>query len=299
MMNRADIPACCRAWAEGKRNWTQRERQKLLRLTEKYIDPVGSGWPAAKMDDRFRTEIFSGFRRFHATAETREILLGMLRDAAAELLRRGQIRYNPFLELPPVYREGGKYPALSDEEVGKLMSMDPRAAGYACMQVQLLTGMRPAEARGLYWEDVSEKDGIILVRHQLRSGKTEPVKGTKNYKSRKICPSDMAFDILREVRENGNGGNRGLVFTDPAGRPMNGRALGRLLKDTIGRENVRLHDLRVTHATMLYKGTGDLYRVARRLGHSGTDVTQKHYVDVRPDLAGARDAQNSYYEEVI
>ena len=293
------IPEYCVRWVERKKGWTREEKEKVLRLAGKYIMPAGEGKPLSRMDDGFRRTVLDNLERGRATEQTREILLGMLRDAAGEALRRGKIRYNPFLELPPVHRKTKHYPALSEKEVGKLLELDPRIAENACMQVQLLTGMRPAEARGLCWEDVSEEEGKIRICRQLRNGHTEPVQSTKTQRAREIPAPGIAFDILREVRENGDGRETGLVFMDPLGRPMNSQRLGRILKNALGREDVRLHDLRVTHATMLYRATGDLNRVARRLGHSGTDVTQKHYVDARPDLSAARDAQNRYYGEVL
>ena len=280
-----------------------KENEKAERLIKKYLEPVSAGQTINDLDDAFRNALIGEMEKRRATAQSREILTGLLRDAAAEAVKRNYIRYNPFLEIPPLYREGKKYPALSEREIRMLMALDPRIAANACMQVQLLTGMRPAEARGLCWEDVSERDGIILICHQLREGASEPIKRTKNYKSRKIRPPQMTFDILNELRECAETleefTGEGLIFLDEAGAAMSGHRLNRLLRETIGREDARLHDLRVTHATLLYEGTRDLHLVAKRLGHSGVDVTQRHYVDVQPELSAAAEAQNQYYGEIL
>ena len=298
------IPDWCREVSRRKKaRLSGRENEKTERLIHKYLEPVSAGLTINDMDDDFRAVLLAEMKRQHATEQSHEILVGLLRDAASEAVKRHYIRYNPFLEIPPLYQEAKKYPALSEREIRALMALDPRIAANACMQVQLLTGMRPAEARGLFWEDVSKRDGSIRICRQLREGETEPIQRTKNYKSRRIRPPQMTFDILDELREcqelNGEFTGEGLIFLDEAGFAMSGRKLNRLLKDTVEREDARLHDLRVTHATLLYEGTGDLHQVAKRLGHSGVDVTQRHYVDVHPEISAAAEAQNQYYGRVF
>lgn len=294
---------CREVFRRNRARLPEREKEKTERLIKKYLEPVSTGRTINDLDDDFRNALLAEMERRHATERSRNILTGLLRDAAAEAVKRNYIRYNPFLEIPPLHREGKKYPALSEREIRALMALDPRIAANACMQVQLLTGMRPAEARGLCWEDVSEGDSSIMICHQLREGTTEPIRRTKNYKSRKIRPPQMTFDILNGLRECaetlGEFTGEGLIFLDEAGSAMSGHRLNRLLKETIGREDARLHDLRVTHATLLYEGTRDLHQVAKRLGHSGVDVTQRHYVDVQPELSAAAKAQNQYYGEVF
>ena len=70
------------------------------------------------------------------------------------------------------------------------------------------------------------------------------------------------------------------------------------LRNIVGRNDVRLYDLRVTAITILYKTTNNLALAAKEAGHSGTDVTVKHYVDVVPDLNKAKLAQDNYYNEM-
>ena len=89
-----------------------------------------------------------------------------------------------------------------------------------------------------------------------------------------------------------------LVFCNENGTPLNAGLLHKKLKDIVGRKNVRLHDLRVTAITVIYKKTGDLALAAKEAGHSNTTVTAKNYVDVEPDLSAAKTSQDQFYTEI-
>src|SRR5690606_38954000 len=65
------------------------------------------------------------------------------------------------------------------------------------------------------------------------------------------------------------------------------RSLTKLWKAT-GLQDVRLHDLRRTHATILIQRNVDPRTVAGRLGHSGTAMLARHYAVDRGDMEAAR-----------
>ena len=65
------------------------------------------------------------------------------------------------------------------------------------------------------------------------------------------------------------------------------RALTALWKAT-GLNDVRLHDLRRTHATILIQRNIDPRTIAGRLGHSGTAMLAKHYAVDLGDMEAAR-----------
>ena len=53
-------------------------------------------------------------------------------------------------------------------------------------------------------------------------------------------------------------------------------------------KDVRLHDLRRTHATILISQNIDPRTVAGRLGHSGTGMLARHYAVNRGDIEAAQ-----------
>ena len=86
MRNRT-ISEECRRWVMGKSNWTEKERGKWIRLTEKYVDPVAGERKMSRMDDAFRKETLDRMDRMRAAEESREMLVGMLRDVAAKAVK--------------------------------------------------------------------------------------------------------------------------------------------------------------------------------------------------------------------
>jgi integrase len=126
------------------------------------------------------------------------------------------------------------------------------------------SGMRRAEILNLTWDDV----------HKVNDEITEVLVGnTKTNKPRFVaCTAEMkAILAVREALPRAEGDNR--LF--PLSMTTLKRALTRLWRRT-GLRDVRLHDLRRSHATILVNLGVDISAVAGRLGHS-TTVLAKHY----------------------
>lgn len=76
----------------------------------------------------------------------------------------------------------------------------------------------------------------------------------------------------------------GQVFPDEAGQPMNPEFVSRLFKrdlDKAGLPEIRFHDLRHGHATMLIELGEDLKLISERLGHSTISMTADTYGHIR------------------
>lgn len=127
------------------------------------------------------------------------------------------------------------------------------------------SGMRRAEILGLTFASIRE----------LEAGHTVvEVTGTKSGKSRFVtCTPEMLAIVERaKDAERAEGDDR--IF--PLSMTTAKRALTKLWKAT-GLNDVRLHDLRRTHATQLILNGIDVRTVAGRLGHTGTGMLAKHY----------------------
>lgn len=138
------------------------------------------------------------------------------------------------------------------------------------------SGMRRAEILALTWDNVREVDAEHTVVEVLNS---------KSDKSRFVsCTTDMRsiIDALR-VLPRVEGDNR--LF--PLSMTTLKRSLAALWKAT-GLADVRLHDLRRSHATILMGKGVDPRTIAGRLGHSGTAMLAKHYAVDRGDKEAAK-----------
>ena len=297
--NRTPFSEHCKIELAHMNNLSNDERKKLAAILDKHLVPFCSsysGFTVNRVNDDFRAKFMNYLTEKHCKLSTREHITNFLREVCDAAVRKNFMRYNPFanvtLKADPVI----KYHSLNENEITKILKLDSRDINNAFLQVKLLTGTRTAEALGLCWNDIVNSRQI-LVRHQLRANSI--IKTTKNYKPRKINPPSLAFEILDKIKSKtfSNAHNKlRLIFCNDDGTPLDSGLLHEKLRATIGRDNARLHDLRVTAITVIYKTTNNLALAAREAGHSGTDITAKHYVDVVPDLQEAKCAQDNYYE---
>ncbi|HUZ11781.1 MAG TPA: tyrosine-type recombinase/integrase [Caulobacteraceae bacterium] len=140
----------------------------------------------------------------------------------------------------------------------------------------LESGMRRAEIHNLTWERIRRVDDETTVVE---------VVNTKTGKPRFVTCTDEMVDILASLRklDRAEGDNR--LF--PVSLSTLKRSLTALWKAT-GLRDVRLHDLRRTHATILIQHRIDPRTVAGRLGHSGTTMLARHYAVDLGDIEAAR-----------
>ncbi|WP_432201318.1 tyrosine-type recombinase/integrase [Erythrobacter sp. W53] len=137
------------------------------------------------------------------------------------------------------------------------------------------SGMRRAEILALRFENIRE----IAPEHVVVE-----VRNSKNGKSRYVtCTAEMRT-ILTALRELPREADDTRLF--PVSMTTLKRSLSHLWKAT-GLEDIRLHDLRRSHATILVQKGIDVRTVAGRLGHTGTGMLAKHYAVDRGDQEAA------------
>jgi integrase len=138
------------------------------------------------------------------------------------------------------------------------------------------SGMRRAEILALSWDNVREVDAEHTVVEVLNS---------KSDKSRFVsCTPEMKV-IIEALRALTRAEGDKRLF--PLSMTTLKRSLAALWKAT-GLNDVRLHDLRRSHATILMGNGIDPRTIAGRLGHSGTAMLAKHYAVDRGDKEAAK-----------
>jgi integrase len=137
------------------------------------------------------------------------------------------------------------------------------------------SGMRRAEIHNLTWHNIRALGELTVVE----------VVNTKTDRPRFVTCTEEMEDILSKLKELDRDEGDDRLF--PVSMTTLKRSLARLWKAT-GLSDVRLHDLRRTHATILIHNNVDPRTVAGRLGHSGTSMLARHYAVDRGDAEAAK-----------
>ena len=168
------------------------------------------------------------------------------------------------------YRRKGRDRFLSDNELRRLAeSLSAHAGRYplqvAAIRLLLLTGCRKGEVLTLRWSDYRE--GRLF----LRDSKTGP---------RTVWLSRPAHEVLDGIERTG----RWVFPGSRTGGPRSGGWLDQFwfaLRAEAGLGDVRLHDLRHTHASIALRQGVSVLAIARLLGHRKPETTLKytHFAD--------------------
>jgi integrase len=159
---------------------------------------------------------------------------------------------------------------LSHEEISRLATaldaaQDDRAAGI--IRLCMLTGARVGEVRQARFEDFN-------LEHLSW---TKPATTTKQRRVHRVPISDEAAAIVRQRRVTVVKGSPWLFPGDIPGQPVQEiRRFWARIQEEIGINDVRIHDLRHTFASLLVSGGASLEMIGKLLGHSQMQTTQRY-----------------------
>ena len=198
-----------------------------------------------------------------STANRHLALLSMMFSVAIQwdILER-----SPTKGVKKFKEDNQKQRFLSADEIGRLyqaMEAEDNKVAVNALKLLLLTGCRREEILKLKWEDVSIESGTLF----LPDSKTG---------SRYVQLNAAARELLTSI-VRGKG-----PFVFPGHRnenkPLNNprKCFTRLLEHAGIEENVRLHDLRHTHASILVNSGASLFVVQKALGHSTSQMSQRY-----------------------
>ncbi len=159
------------------------------------------------------------------------------------------------------YRRRGRERFLSREETRRLGAALKAHDGHvlaAVVKLLALTGCRKSEILTLQWHDF--RDGHLF----LRDGKTGP---------RTVWLSSAARAVLDGLPRNGVWVFPGKNGTGPA---QGLRQFWQGLRHEAGLQDVRLHDLRHSYASLALQAGETILTIGRLLGHRKPDTTLKY-----------------------
>jgi integrase len=166
----------------------------------------------------------------------------------------------------------------------------------ALFRFMTMTGVRRSEAAGLRWSDVDLARSRVTINQAATVVDGDEVLGVpKSRRSRRVIDLDAErVAILRRHKAeraetylrlgiSATAGDR--VFANGIGEPLRPGSLGqafRRLAAAHGLPDIRLHDLRQTHASHLLAAGVNVKVVSERLGHASVSFTLDTYAHVMP-----------------
>ena len=127
------------------------------------------------------------------------------------------------------------------------------------------TGMREGEVFRLSWSDLDSSQRLMAVRAHLKGGKTRYV--------------PMSPELAAEFRRFPAVLGEKRIFPPKPGAKSGRQRVDRSFKAALrmaGIEGFRFHDLRHTFASWYMMNGGDLYELAKILGHANIKMTERY-----------------------
>ena len=140
--------------------------------------------------------------------------------------------------------------------------------------IALTTGMRASEIFSLGWPDVLYNEGLIAVRAKLKGGKMRYV--------------PMLPELAAELRKYPIVFAEERIFPPKLGATGTRQRVEGSFEDLLERAGIadfRFHDLRHTFASWYMMNGGDLYELAKILGHSNIKMTERYAKLAREHIA--------------
>lgn len=275
---------------------TFRRYEQLVGL---HITPIIGDKPLNKLRPLHVQAVYSNMAEKGLSARTALQCHRVLREALHHAVKWQLLSRNPAdaVESPRPLRY--EMTALGPDDLKRLLDAADQTRYGLLVSVALFTGLRKGELLGLRWQDVDFDNCALHVQQtcQWLSGEGFIFRQPKSHRSaRSVALSTDTVEILkhrrvRNLEERLAAGtayeDKGLVFTDALGRPINPNTLrdawlGIVKASGIGR--LRFHDLRHAHASLLMAQGVHPKIVSERLGHATVGITLDTYSHVLPGL---------------
>lgn len=162
-----------------------------------------------------------------------------------------------------------------------------------CYMILFFGGLRKSEALGLLWKDIIEVNGKLYLNiYKTINQYVTPYEftSTKNKSSVRKVPISLelkdALEQHKQLCENIYSFNEENFFVCGSYAPLPKNAVGNVMlqiEKECGLHHIRVHDLRHSYCSMLINGGIPLSTIAKLMGHSTTEITQKVYSHIYPN----------------
>lgn len=265
---RKAAPNIADLWYEYERTHlptlSERSRSDQRSMWSKYILPELQSIQVRELSSNHVDHLHARVSEAGTTRANR--VLEVLRKALNLAIRWGWIEMNPadgFRRNAEHSRERYLTPEEYERVFDALDRMQNQRAANA-IRLLILTGARRGEVLSLEWSDLDLDQGLW----------NRPAHKSKDRKRKRIPLSNEALVLLKTMEENATGH---FLFPTSTGTymPDLNRPWAWLKKET-GLQDLRVHDLRHSFASVLISGGVPLETIGKLLGHSQHQTTLRY-----------------------
>lgn len=263
-----------RAATHAARRWAQ-SRGLDVPTTGRLRQSVLDAWHAAGSPDPIssRAPGSSGAQAQTGRAQVAQAYR-LLRMICGQAVVEGRIDANP-CQVPRAGQVASteRVPATPQEVAALAAAMPARYA--AAVHLAAWSGLRAGELFALARRHFDPDEGTVRVERAViyQPGCAPTIGRTKTESSKRTVhlPPHVVVLLQQHMESYAAPGRDALIFTDPAGRivPSDVRkAPWRKARASVGRPDLRWHDLRHTGATLAAQAGASLAELQHRFGHS-------------------------------
>ena len=309
--NKITLGELLRQWLReyASMNTTDRTQESYTSIVERHLVPaLGKisliNLQAQNIQDYYANKLSEGRADGKGGLSARSVVYHhrILSKALDYAVKMGLVVRNVAKVVKPPRVARVTMQTLSQEEVSRFLDVARETDYYVYFATLLYTGLRRGELLALRWRNLdlgSGKLSVVETAYKLGNGEYR-IKEPKTSQSRRtvILPSSLIelFKVYRFDQEllriqlgiSLNADD--FVFIRPDGSPINPSAVTLAFRRIIkraGLRDIRIHDLRHTHATLMLKAGIHPKVVSERLGHANIGITLDIYSHVLPGLQEA------------
>jgi len=225
-----------------------------------------------------------------------------LHSALQNAVKWGLILRNPADAVDPPRCSRSEIHTLDEDGVQAFLEATKHTSYYPIFYLAIYSGMRRSELLALRWEDVDLIFSQVYVNrslHHLRDGSFVFRQPKTSNGRRTVALSPSTVLVLKEHRENQEAQclmmgtllrDDDLVYSNLDGSPLLPDTVSHAwtkLAKRLGKPEIRLHDARHSHASLMLKQGVHPKIVQERLGHASIQTTLDIYSHVAPGLQQA------------
>lgn len=227
-----------------------------------------------------------------------EYIYAVLHVALEQAYKNQIIIFNPCGMVTKPQKARKEFYCWTADEASAFLAAMKDDRNYIIYLLALTTGLRRSELLGLRWADIDMKKNLLSVNQvmvRVKGGYKFQEPKTKKSK-RTIQVSDKVITSLKQWKRKqsiekaafpGEFNKQDLILCSIMGEPVNPESISRNFKKDLEAAklpDIRFHDLRHCHASMLLEQGADLKTISDRLGHSTIVMTADIYSHITEKL---------------